>query len=516
MIRTSPYINPQTIRRTERSAMRRLVEDSAKRLFDIVASLIGLILLSPFFLWIGLLIKRDSPGPVFYWGPRMGRNGKPFKILKFRTMYETPKSYAGPRVTAKGDDRITKLGHWLRDTKINELPQLWNVLIGEMSLVGPRPEDVSIAAEWPEETRKEILSVRPGITSPASVLYHDEETLINSDNVMEDYFEDIMPDKMRLDLLYVRNRSFGSDIDIIFWTFVVLLPRLTSTAIPDGYFFAGPISRLFNRYVVWFALDYVASLSAGLLVAWEWNITGGGPSDFWQIALFAFVMTWIFNVLNGIFGLNRIYWSKAYVEDAIGLVFTSFITIMLILFMGYLNTFAKWVPYPQLPPQLVFTAGIISAFGFLALRYRLRLLAGISALWMRWRRVSLVSGERVLIVGAGEGSEIANWLLKRSIFAPAFSVVGLVADDELNAMGMRLSGCVVLGGMRDLPNLIEKHEIDVVVMAIPHASEEIQQRIARVCNTKKVRLVLLSDLLEKLNQQITRPVHRKASSVNFD
>ncbi len=516
MIRTSLYISPKDVRRTERSVVRRLIEDAAKRLLDIVASLIGLILLSPFFLWIAILIKRDSPGPVFYWGPRMGYKGKPFKILKFRTMYETPQSYAGPRVTAKGDARITPLGHWLRDTKVNELPQLWNVLWGEMSLVGPRPEDVQIAAEWPEENRKEILSVRPGITSPASVLYHDEEALMNSNSVMEDYFEDIMPDKMRLDLLYVRNRSFGADIDIIFWTFVVLLPRLTSSGIPDGHFFSGPISRLFNRYVAWFVLDYIMALGAGLITAWEWQITGGGVFDFWQIALFAFIMTWIFNVANALMGLNRIYWSKAFVEDAIGLLFTSTIAIIAIFFIGYLHTFEPLVPYPQLPSQWVFTAGILSAGGFVAIRYRLRLLAGISALWLRLRRVSLVSGERVLIVGSGEGSEIANWLLKRSVFAPAFSVVGLVADDELSAQGMRLSGCVILGGMRDLPNLIEKHEIDVVVMAIPHASEDMHQRIARICAAKKVRLVLLSDLLDKLNQQITRPISRRSTNAQFD
>ena len=142
-----------------------------KRAFDFTAALIGLILLSPFFGIIAILIKRDSSGPVFYWGPRIGRYGVIFKMLKFRTMYETPKSYRGPRVTSKEDDRITPLGKWLRDTKLNEFPQLWNVLIGEMSLVGPRPEDPTICKTWPAKIAHEILSVRPGVTSPASVVY---------------------------------------------------------------------------------------------------------------------------------------------------------------------------------------------------------------------------------------------------------------------------------------------------------------------------------------------------------
>lgn len=516
MIRSSLYLSVQSIRRTQRSAFRRFIEDALKRLFDIMAALLGLILLLPFFAWIAIVIKRDSPGPVFYWGPRMGCKGKPFKILKFRTMYETARSYAGPRVTAKGDDRITRVGQWLRDTKVNELPQLWNVLVGEMSLVGPRPEDIKIAEEWPEENRKEILSVRPGITSPASVLYHDEETLMNSENVMEDYFEDILPDKMRLDMLYVRNRSFGADIDIIFWTFVVLLPRWTSSGIPDGHFFSGPVSRLFNRYVAWFVLDFFAALAASLITAWEWRITGGGMFDFWQLAFLSFAITWFFNVLNGVFGLNRIYWSKAYVEDALGLVLTSTATLIIVLALGYLRVYEKWIPYPNLPAQMIFTIGIISSIGFIILRYRLRLLSGISSLWMRSRRKSLVSSERVLIVGSGEGSEIANWLLKRSIFAPAFSIAGQIADDDLSAQGMRLSGCLVLGGMRDLPNVITKHEIDVVVMAIPHANDAVHHHIERVCGEKNVRLVLLSDLIDKLGQQITRPTHRKATNLYFD
>ena len=106
----------------------------SKRIFDFIAALFGLILLSPIFVLIAILIKRDTPGPVFYWGPRIGQNGRVFKMLKFRTMYETPRSYEGLRVTCREDDRTTPLGKWLRDTKLNEFPQLWNVLIGDMSL----------------------------------------------------------------------------------------------------------------------------------------------------------------------------------------------------------------------------------------------------------------------------------------------------------------------------------------------------------------------------------------------
>jgi lipopolysaccharide/colanic/teichoic acid biosynthesis glycosyltransferase len=201
--------------------------DLPKRLFDLLAAAIGLLLLSPLFLIIGWLIKRDSPGPVFYWGPRLGRGGRIFLMLKFRTMYENAESHQGARITARGDRRITRLGHRLRNTKINELPQLWNVFIGDMSLVGPRPEDPEIARAWSDEVRAEIVSVRPGITSPASILYHDEEDLLTAANVMNEYLRQISPDKLRLDRRYVRERSFIGDLVIIFKTMLVLMPRWT-------------------------------------------------------------------------------------------------------------------------------------------------------------------------------------------------------------------------------------------------------------------------------------------------
>ena len=155
-----------------------VLERIIRRTLDILVSFFGLLLLSPLFLYIGIRLKKDSPGPIFYRGPRAGRGGKTFGILKFRTMFETEHSYNGSRITAAGDERVTPFGKFLRDAKLNELPQLWNVLVGDMSLVGPRPEDPTIASQWEPAVRDLILSIRPGITSPASVLYRDEEKIL--------------------------------------------------------------------------------------------------------------------------------------------------------------------------------------------------------------------------------------------------------------------------------------------------------------------------------------------------
>lgn len=245
-IRTPPYHNPCT---------RAQINDALKRLLDITASALGLLCLSPLFLYLAWLIKRDSPGPVFYRGLRYGKGGRTFRILKFRTMYEREDSYRGPRVTARGDARITLLGKRLRDTKLNELPQLWNVLVGDMSLVGPRPEDATLAKSWPREVRDEVLSVRPGVTSPASVLYRNEESLLGGEQLMDTYLKSILPSKLRLDQLYVRNRSFLLDLDVLFWTFLVLLPRIGDSAPPEERLFLGPLTRLTRRYLNWFLID---------------------------------------------------------------------------------------------------------------------------------------------------------------------------------------------------------------------------------------------------------------------
>jgi lipopolysaccharide/colanic/teichoic acid biosynthesis glycosyltransferase len=194
-----------------------------KRIFDFLVSLFGLIILSPLFLIIAILIKLDSEGPVFYRGERVGKDGKPFRIFKFRTMVKNAEKLGGPSTSAD-DPRLTKVGKILRKYKLDELPQLINVLKGEMSLVGPRPE-VKIYVDMlkPEEKEK-ILSVRPGMTDLASLWdFHEEEVLKGSEDPEKTYMEKIRPKKVQLQLEYVKNRSFLLDLKIIFKTLIRLI-----------------------------------------------------------------------------------------------------------------------------------------------------------------------------------------------------------------------------------------------------------------------------------------------------
>jgi len=186
-----------------------------KRLSDIIFSSLGLIIISPFLTLIAFLIKLDSKGPVFYKGTRIGRNGKEFKIFKFRTMIVNAENLGGPS-TASDDFRLTKIGNFLKKYQFDELPQLINVIKGDMSLVGPRPE-VKMYVDMMQEGEKNIiLSVRPGMTDLASLWnFHEGKILEGSKDPEKTYMEKIRPEKLRLQMEYVKNSSFLLDLKII-------------------------------------------------------------------------------------------------------------------------------------------------------------------------------------------------------------------------------------------------------------------------------------------------------------
>ena len=192
-----------------------------KRIFDITLSLFGLIILLPFMLIIAILIKIDSKGPVFFKQIRVTKNGKEFKIFKYRTMRVGSDKYS--QITVGKDGRITKIGSFLRKYKLDEIPQLINVLIGDMSLVGPRPEVPKYVALYTDE-QKEILKVRAGITDYASIEFSDENDLLASEEEPEKaYLEKIMPKKIELNKKYLSEVSILTDIKIILLTIKKIL-----------------------------------------------------------------------------------------------------------------------------------------------------------------------------------------------------------------------------------------------------------------------------------------------------
>ena len=193
-----------------------------KRIFDLLFSFLGLVILSPFLLVIAILIVIDSKGDIFYLQQRVGKDNKDFNIFKFRTMRPNSDKQGLLTVGAK-DSRITKIGVFLRKYKIDELPQLINVLIGNMSFVGPRPE-VRKYVDLYNSEQKKVLTVKPGITDYASIKYSNEnELLAKSENPEKTYIEEIMPAKLELNLKYIKEASLLTDIKIIFKTFAKIV-----------------------------------------------------------------------------------------------------------------------------------------------------------------------------------------------------------------------------------------------------------------------------------------------------
>ena len=205
----------------------------AKRLFDIAFALLALLLLGPLLLALALWVRLDSPGPVFFRQQRVGRGGRPFCICKFRTMRPDAES-TGPQITVGHDARITRAGAWLRRSKVDELPQFLNVLYGDMSVVGPRPEVPRYVAQYPADVRQAVLSVRPGITDLASIEFRDESALLaRSQDPERTYVEQILPAKLRHAQQYVRTHSLWLDLRIIARTVLAVLGLHTARP-PDS------------------------------------------------------------------------------------------------------------------------------------------------------------------------------------------------------------------------------------------------------------------------------------------
>jgi lipopolysaccharide/colanic/teichoic acid biosynthesis glycosyltransferase len=201
-----------------------MASEAGRRGVDILASALGLVLTSPVMAVIGLLVKVGSPGPVFHVSERVGAQGRVFRLYKFRTM-SVGSDRVGPAITTAGDLRVTRTGHLLRRTKLDELPQLLNVLKGDMSLVGPRPEDPRYVRLY-TPAQREVLKVRPGLTGAASLAYRDEAAVLAGPDWEQRYINEIMPRKLSIELDYLARRTLIRDLELAVRT-LLLMPPLT-------------------------------------------------------------------------------------------------------------------------------------------------------------------------------------------------------------------------------------------------------------------------------------------------
>lgn len=418
-----------------------------KRLFDIVFSLIGLLLLSPIFAVIAVLIKLDTSGPVFFAQKRIGRNLKPFNLYKFRTMvHDAPKK--GPAITAGDAPRITRVGKFLRRTKIDELLQLWNVLKGDMSLVGPRPEVRRYVSKYRKEY-KEILKIRPGITDIASLTYNNEEAILKDKKDPEEYYIYVLlPEKIKLAMEYVRKASLLYDLKLILLTiFRLFYPH-------DPILKAINIITPYRRPIV-IGLQLIIFIISNYLAFF---IRFDGNVPFFEFDLFLRylpILIFLRIIFLFSFSLDRGLWRYASVRDLLNI--TAAASLGSLLFFFTVHYLLGETSYPR---SIYIIDWFINIF----------LLGGIRLLRRLHERANGKQGDtkQVIVIGAGNAAEMLLRDIEHSPFYP-YKVTGLI-DDNPRKKGLKIRNVSILGTRKDLMTIVEREKPDEFLIAIPSAS----------------------------------------------
>lgn len=444
---------------------------AAKRAVDICVSLLGLIFLAPVFLVIGVLIRLDSPGPVFFRQRRVGRMGRLFEIYKFRTMVHGAYKM-GSRLTVKRDPRVTRLGKFLRWSKLDELPQLINVLRGDMSLVGPRPEDPYFVAYYSSEER-EVLSVRPGIFGPSQIEGRDESEEYPDGLKDTEYYyiHHIMPAKLKRDLAYVRSQTLWGDMKF-------LLGGIWATV--RGAFKARYLWER-RRRIALMGVDLGAAMAAYLLalaIRFDWEMPNARyvGSTLLLIAIVRPLCAVYFGVYQS---LMRYFGMWDYLTLAKAVTAGSIIVPAATYFLGM-----------QYHPRSVFVidwALVLLFWG--GERVALRA-------WLRHRRQGAFAPKlRALIVGTGLGGEqMCRALLDEPL--SAYVPVGFI-DEQADCWGSRIHGIRVLGGTAELPLSLSARKVDVVFLCLSDVDEQVAQEVLAICARQgvEVRVVPALDRL---------------------
>jgi lipopolysaccharide/colanic/teichoic acid biosynthesis glycosyltransferase len=430
-----------------------------KRTFDIVLALLGLILLCPFFLAAAILIKLDSKGPVFFRQVRVGKNGTPFEMLKFRTMMESM-HWAGPPVAPRNDPRVTSFGAILRRFKINEFPQLFNVLKGDMSFVGPRPEVPELFAFYgPEEKR--IVSVRPGIVGPSQIQMRNEEELYAEDvDPKEYYLTHILPKKLKIDLEYVDNRSFLKDILFIVHGILITL----TGAITRRHLFEN------SEQIAVFVCDtFICAFS--YLLAYFLRFEGQLSPVHQEIILRTLPCVVVGRMLAltyyGLYGTLVFYMSY---DDLIkvlkGVTVSSLLIILLTFLVG-----------ERSHPRSVFAIDWFIVIGLLE-GYRM----AIRILRRRLKGDRKKLRKRILIYGADGMGDLAvrYWRMERD-----GEVVGFV-DNDPKKLRKRFRGLKILGSRHDIEAIVRLYHVDQVVIATRDIASEELDHIESLCDEADV------------------------------
>ncbi len=511
-----------------------------KRVFDITVSLLGLMLVSPLLLPLMLLIWLQDYHSPFYVPQRIGKDGRIFRQVKLRSMIFGA-DYFGVDSTAVDDPRITKAGQFIRAYKLDELPQLWNVLKGDMSLVGPRP-NVQSETDLYTPVERELLSVRPGVTDIASIVFYDkDEILRNSKDPDIDYNQLIRPWKSRLGLLYVRNVSFLLDIKLIFLTIVAIISRekalngvqklldnLNADEMvkrvaqrkepPKPYPPPGADQIVTSRYSLisqhqsrtipnrYFLIADLLLLPLAVMISFALRFLEADWINHFQLVLiYASLATLIKPLIFHFFGLYRRNWRYASANDLLTIASVTFVssTVVMVVITSLVTLF---IPLSRtIPRSIPFLDWLVSTALIGGVRFvpRLTWERPIGDLVRQTFGVKQAgqSQKRVLIVGAGDaGAMVAREM--RSNPKSGLKPVGFI-DDNPAKIGILLRDLPVLGASIDLPRLVRVHQADEVLIATPTAPGKAIRRIVGLCQEAGVEYQTIPSIYELISGQVS-------------
>jgi lipopolysaccharide/colanic/teichoic acid biosynthesis glycosyltransferase len=426
-----------------------------KRTFDILLSLTGLIVLSPFFLAIGILIKLDSRGPVFFRQVRVGKDGRRFEMLKLRTMMEVG-HWTGPSLSPMNDPRVTSLGAILRRFKINEFPQLINVLKGDMSFVGPRPEIPEFVKLYSHEQREKILSVRPGIVGPSQIhMRNEEELYANGVDPGQYYMNYILPKKLKMDSCYASSRSFPKDIGYLFGGVMITV----TGAITKRHLFENA-----EQIVLFFCDSVVCGFS--YFLAYYLRMEGEFPAIEKTILLhtipYVIIVRMVALTYFGLYGTLVSYFVSNDLAKILKAVTISSVFVVLLTFLAGERSH----------PRSVFAIDWFILV-FLLGGYRVF----VKSLKERIGQSSVELEEKILIYGAGNTGDLALRYLRMQ---GRGKVIGFM-DDDPKKVRKRFHGVKVLGNRYDIEALVGLYHIDQIFIAMNDVDPEDLEHIKSLC-----------------------------------
>ena len=453
-----------------------------KRLLDVVLVSVGLALLAPVLLAIAIAIKLEGRGPVLFRQERMGRNFRRFRIMKFRTMVSDAER-RGPGLTVKDDARITSLGRLLRDAKLDELPQLFNVLKGDMSLVGPRPELPRYVDMFPREYT-EILKVRPGVTDLASVAYRREAALLTAPEKAEaTYLSSILPEKIRLARMGVERASALHDLGVILQTVVVLLyPAKVLDRMLD---------RMGRHHTAMSAVLQAAIAVGATLLSMRLYFDGHPLGEAGALVLLtlplllALRLAWL-----EVFGLYRDVWRYAGLPD-LGNVASS-----ALLSSASLWLLLRWpLGAAGYPRTVLVVDALLCALGWGGARILRRLHHELS--------VKVLRSRKVLVVGS---DDCADPVLRELASQPGceYRVVGIVGGAE-HSHGLTIHNVPILGGFDDLKTVLEAEDPDEILVIVSGVPPEERQSVLRRCRASRKPVKIVRGLEDVLSDGQATP-----------